>query len=215
MRPRKTNDDDETIHTFVCRRFGVEFADKVMAPLVSGMFAGDSRQISLNAAFPRLMKMEQEFGSVTRGILRAKRGSEPGKRLFSYQDGIGTLPKRLAQALAGCIKTGVAVTLVSSQKGSYRIKTQGLGELKSNAIIHAVQPHVAASLLEPLDKNTASVVAGIDAPALSVVFLAYARHQVSHPLDSLGFLSVPDSRGIINGAQFFSTMFANLHQMGL
>lgn len=209
FRPRKNNDGDETIHDFVCRRFGHEFADKVMAPLVSGMFAGDSRNLSLKASFPRLLKMEQEFGSITRSIIHAKRGSEPGKRLFSFRGGIGTLPKALAARLAGCIKTATTVKSIENNSGRYNIQTRGAGVLTSRSVILAVQPHVATGLLEPLDIDAAQAAAAIDAPPLSVVFLGYARQQVNHPLDGLGFLSVQASGGIINGAQFFSTMFAN------
>jgi protoporphyrinogen/coproporphyrinogen III oxidase len=209
LRPRKTSNEDESIHAFVCRRFGIEFADKIMAPLVAGIFAGDSHKLSLNSVFPKLMKMEQEFGSVTRGILHARQSSEPGKRLFSFRDGIGILPKTLANAMPGCIKTATAVKSVSNHPQGYRIETHRSGNLTSRAIVFAVQPHVAANLLEPLDEAAATAAAEIDAPPLSVVFLAYARRQVAHPLDSLGFLSVAGTGGIINGAQFPSTMFAN------
>ncbi len=209
LRPRKTGNEDESIHAFVSRRFGIEFADKVMAPLVAGIFAGDSHKLSLNSSFPKLMEMEQEFGSVTRGVLNARQGSEPGKRLFSFRDGIGVLPKTLANAMSGCIKTATAVKSVSTHQQGYKIKTHGSGDLTSKTIVLAVQPHVAASLLEPLDEPAATAAAGIDAPPLSVVFLAYTRRQVAHPLDSLGFLSVAGTGGIINGAQFPSTMFAN------
>ncbi len=212
LRPRKirkTSDEDESIHAFVCRRFGVEFADKIMAPLVAGIFAGDSHKLSLKSAFPKLMKMEQEFGSVTRGVFHARQSSEPGKRLFSFRDGVGMLPKTLANAMVGCIKTATAVKSVSNHPQGYRIETHRSGDLTARAIVFAVQPHVAASLLEPLDEAAATAAGGIDAPPLSVVFLAYARQQVDHPLDSLGFLSVAGTGGIINGAQFPSTMFAN------
>jgi len=209
LRPSKTTDKDESIHSFVCRRFGVEFANKVMAPLVAGIFAGNSRHLSLNTAFPKLMKMEREFGSVTRGIFNSRRGSEPGKRLFSFRDGIGILPQTLARAISDNITTGVAVKTVSNHGEGYKIETHRSGDLTAKSVIFAVQPHVAASLLEPVDEASATAAAEIDAPPLSVVFLAYARQQVSHPLDSLGFLSVPGTGGIINGAQFSSTMFAN------
>jgi len=209
LRSRQKNDEDETIHEFASRRFGVEFADKVMAPLVAGMFAGNAHILSVKAAFPRLKKMEQEYGSISRAILQAKHGHEPGKRLFSYQNGIASLPQTLARGLDGCIKTGAAVKSISQTPGGYKVETQGLGALSAKSVIFAAQPHVAASLLEPLDTQTTTAVADIDAPPLAVVFLAYARSQVEHPLDSLGFLSVPGTGGIINGAQFSSTMFAN------
>ena len=90
---------EQSIHAFVTRRFGREFADKVMEPMAAGMFMGDSKLLSINGAFPRLAEMEQWLGSITRGILRAKRGSEPGRHLYSWKNGIGTIAQTLAMRL--------------------------------------------------------------------------------------------------------------------
>jgi len=67
---------------------------------------------------------------------------------------------------------------------------------------------VAAQLIAGLDDHASTVLAALDAPPMSVVFLGYARAQVAHPLDSLGFLSTRKAGGLIAGAQFCSTMFA-------
>jgi len=208
FRPRMSAAEDESVHDFATRRFGREFADKVMAPLASGMFGGDSHRLSLHATFPKLKKMEQKHGSLIRGVMRARVGSEPGKRLFSFRDGIAMLPQRLARAIAGSVQTGAAVTSISKRADGYQVNTHKHGVLRAKAIILAVQPHVAAQLLGPLDIDAASAASRIDAPPMSVVFLGYRQDQVGHPLDSLGFLSVRDAGGIIAGAQFCSTMFS-------
>ena len=214
LRPARKTDDDETVHDFAVRRFGSEFAVKVMAPLASGMFGSDSTRLSMSAAFPKLREMEQKHGSVTRGVMKARKGSEPGKRLFSFHEGIGMLPRRLARRLAGKVYTGAAVTAVRREAAGFRVCIHGQGSLQARAVIIAVQPHVAAGLLAAHDLEAAAVAADIDAPPMSVVFLAYRREQIAHPLDSLGFLSVPGSGGMISGAQFPSAMFAGRAPLG-
>ncbi|MCP3972174.1 MAG: protoporphyrinogen oxidase, partial [Rhodobacteraceae bacterium] len=95
FRPRRTDAGEETVHAFVSRRFGREFADKVMEPLSAGIFMGDARQLSVSGAFPKLVEMERRFGSILRAVIAASRGSEPGRQLFSWPGGIATLPQAL------------------------------------------------------------------------------------------------------------------------
>ena len=206
LRPRKPGAEDESIHAFIARRFGAEFADKVMEPLAAGIFMGDARQLSVAGTFPRLVEMEREYGSILRAVLAAKRGREPARQLFSWPHGIATLPRRMGQGLSGRIRTGVAVTGISRLRDRFAVKTVS-GTMHAASVVLAVQPHVAAALLENLDPETAGALGGIAAPPVAVVFLGYARGQVSHPLDGLGFLSTRGAGQVISGAQFSSTMF--------
>ncbi len=208
FRSKKTDTEDETVHAFVSRRFGREFADKVMAPLTAGMFGGDAKNMSVAAVFPTLLEMEQRHGSITRGIIRAKRNSEPAKRLFSFKKGVASLPLALAGALGTSIQTGVAVKSLNHRENGYEIQTHRHGNVLAKSVVLAVQPHVVAQLMEKLDEPSATVTAQIDAPPMSVVFLGFHRSQVAHPLDSLGYMSLQNTSGVITGAQFSSTMFA-------
>ncbi len=204
--PRRKEDTEESVADFVTRRFGREFAERVFEPMAAGIFMGDSRELSVSGAFPRLAGLEARHGSVIRAVLAAKRGSEPGRQLFSWADGIGTLPMRLAGLLGSRVRTGVSVTGLSRHAGGFEVATSA-GILRADAVVLAVQPHVAAKLLEPIDPDGASAAAAIPAPPVATCFFAWRRAQVSHPLDGLGFLATR-SGGIISGAQFPSTMFA-------
>ncbi|HFC05153.1 MAG TPA: protoporphyrinogen oxidase, partial [Rhizobiales bacterium] len=164
FQPGKTTGRDETVHAFASRRFGREFADKVMDPLAAGMFAGDAKKLSMQASFPTLLEMEKKHGSIVRGVMSARRGSEPAKRLFSFRNGIGNLPMALGNLLGESVRTGVAVKSVRYCGGGYRIDTHGHGNLSANSLVLAVHPHVAAQLLSPLDEIAAEPAAGIDAP---------------------------------------------------
>lgn len=207
-RPRKTDATEETIHQFTSRRFGTEFADKVIDPMAAGIFMGDSKSLSISGAFPKLIDLEQRFGSITRGVLAAKRGSEPGRRLLSWDDGIATLPQRITRQLATNIRTGVTVTKITRTSGIFRIETANSGTLTSRAVVLAVQPHVAAMLLEGLDQPASDATGSIQAPAIGVAYFGFRKDQVQHPLDGLGFLSTKNKGQIISGAQFCSTMFS-------
>ncbi|NOX72106.1 MAG: protoporphyrinogen oxidase, partial [Alphaproteobacteria bacterium] len=150
LRPRRKAITEESIHDFASRRFGREFADKVIEPMAAGLFMGDSRKLSINGAFSRLAEMEHAHGSIIRAILKARKGSQPGRHLYSWENGIGTIPAKLAKDLGPKLRTGVAVLGLGRIGRAFLVKTNR-GTIRSRAVVLAVQPHVAAALLEPLD----------------------------------------------------------------
>ncbi len=207
--PRFSGGGEETVAGFWSRRFGREFADRVIDPMVGGMFAANAREVSMNAVFPSLVEMERRSGSITRGVLARRRAGRamPARRLYSWRDGIGSLPQALAGGLGPAVRTGVAVRRIGRAPGGFRIDAGAAGTIAARAVVVATQPHVAAGLLETADPAAAAAAATIDAPPLAVVFLGYPRRRVAHPLDGLGYLA-PSSEGRdLTGALFCSTMF--------
>lgn len=88
--------DDETVYDFAARRFSPAVAERFFDPLISGIFAGDIRQLSLRAALPALYEMEQRYGSLLKGAFLSPKKSGP---LFSFKEGLEALPKELGRRL--------------------------------------------------------------------------------------------------------------------
>jgi len=206
LQRRKPDDAEETIHAFATRRFGREFAEKVIEPLAAGLFMGDAKKLSIDAAFARLPEMEQKFGSITRGVLRAKKDSAPGRHLYSWAQGVGQIPATLSSRLGERVLTGICVTKIRKTANGFVVYTAD-GARHAKAVVLAVQPHVAAQMLDGLEDDAAQAAGAIYAPPINVVFLGYQRSQVAHPLDGLGVLSTKDDSRIVSGVQFPSTMY--------
>ncbi|MFQ5974362.1 MAG: protoporphyrinogen oxidase, partial [Alphaproteobacteria bacterium] len=202
--------DEETVDQFWRRRFGGEFADRVIDPLVGGLYAARAAETSMVATFPALVDMERRYGSVVAGVLRRVLAGRrmPARRLYSWADGIGTLPGALANRLGQAVRTGVAVRRVKPVPGGFRVEAGKAGALTARCVVIATQPHVGSAILEDLDCAAADAAAGIHAPPLAVVFLGYRREQVAHPLDGIGYLTAENERRSLLGALFCSTMFA-------
>ncbi len=209
--PSGADNPDETVAEYWSRRFGSEFAERVIDPLVGGLFAARADDLSMAAVFPKLLEMERRHGSIIRGVIRNKvsGGNMPGRRLYSWRDGIGSLPRALAAKLGPVVRTGVAVRSIRREREGYAIDAGDAGRLRARAVIIATQPHVTAGLLENVDQTAASAAAAIKAPPVAVVFFGYRRDQVSHPLDGLGYLSPVSEGRSVSGALFASTMFEN------
>ncbi|MBT3533116.1 MAG: protoporphyrinogen oxidase [Rhodospirillaceae bacterium] len=131
----------------------------------------------------------------------------PGSRLFSWRDGIATLPNTLAQHLGKTIRTGVTVRRISPGHNGFNIHMGNKGRLHAKSVVVATQAHVTAQLISEIDPQGAAVAERIQAPPLAVVFLGFPRRNVAHPLDGLGFLTAEAENRKILGAQFCSTMF--------
>jgi len=205
---------EESIYAFTRRRFGREFAEKVMDPMAAGMFMGEAKALSVNGVFPKLVELEQRFGSISRGVLAARKGHEPGRHLYSWHNGIATLPQALAARLGGRLHLGETVRGISSAAHGFEVKTAN-GTRRARKVVLAVQPHVAAALLAPLDAPATTALQAITAPPVNVLFFGYERGQIQHPLDGLGFLTTTKSEKLISGAQFASTMYESRAPKGM
>ena len=205
--------DDESVAQFAARRFGREFLDYLVDPLVGGLHAGDPAQLGASAVFPQLKGMERESGSVIGGLLKAhlRRGGpsmfDPRRRrLFSFRDGLATLPRALGIALGNSIVTGAGVSALRPTRFGFRLRVNDR-DVTAASVVIALPAYAAAKLLQPLNSQAAHAAAGIAHPPLAVVFLGYPADAIRHPLDGLGVLMPRVERRGVLGMLFSSTLF--------
>lgn len=207
---------DESVGSFVRRRFGAELARYVFDPLVGGLYAGDPEQLSVEALFPHLKRLEREHGSVVRGVWAARRAGRRGfdprsRRMFSFADGMATLPSAIVAELGARVRCSACVHRIEPCPGGWQLQLRA-GDatacLRARCVVLATPAYAAARLLGPLHAGAASALASLDHPPLAVVGLAYPREQLAHALDGLGVLAPrAEQRGIL-GLIFSSTLFA-------
>jgi oxygen-dependent protoporphyrinogen oxidase len=206
--------EDESVARFAARRFGREFLDYLVDPLVGGLSAGDPAQLSAVAALPRLKRIERESGSIMVGLLRARlRRAAPSaldprqRELFSFRDGLATLPQALSAELSSAVATGAEVQALRPGASSLRLRA-GDREVTARCVVLALPAYAAAPLVEPLDSAAAHALRAIPHPPLAVVFLGYPPEAIRHPLDGLGVLMPSIERRGVLGMLFSSTLFA-------
>ncbi len=193
-------DGDESFSAFVTRRLGRQVHDRLAAPFVSGIWAGDPSKISLPAAFPRLAEFETRYGSLTVGALRAA-PTGPRARLSSFQKGMETLPGRLAEGLEVLYE----IQDIEVASGP-RVKWEA-GDAAPTAVVLAVPADAAAARLESADRELAEVLASVPYAPILVVTSALDLSREAPPR-GFGFL-VPRTEGLRTlGTLFSSSMFA-------
>jgi oxygen-dependent protoporphyrinogen oxidase len=193
---------DETVHAFAARRLGTEAADILVDPMVSGIFAGDARQLSLRAAFPKIWDLEEQHGGLFRALIAGRRrvradGASVGSplgRLTSFASGIEALPRRLGSRLGARVKTRAPVSSLSPSNGGWTLALATGETVRAEHVVLAVSPAVAATLLRPLETQVADALVQIPSAPITVVALGFEAATLGHPLDGFGFL-VPRGQG--------------------
>ncbi len=189
--PAAPIDPTETVAHFFRRRFGPEILDYAVNPFMAGIYAGDPEQLLINKTFPQLTALEQQHGSVLRGLMKGGKGAGR-RRIITLNGGIQTITDTLAAKLTN-YQPGTAVTALSrATDGTYQLELTGPQGLEAapgyTHLALALPTYAAAPLLEPLFPQAAAALAAVHYPPMTAVFSAYDRAAVTHPLNGFGAL---------------------------
>jgi protoporphyrinogen/coproporphyrinogen III oxidase len=200
--PPRLDDADETLADFGRRRLGGEALDKLIAPMVSGIFAGDPETMSLKSCFPRIQELEREYGGLLKAMLklagkkRAERkagkvvasAAGPGGVLTSFQSGIQELTDGTAQALHGIVRIGAEVTGIARKEGRFELQLADGGTVEAEMVVSAAPAHALTSILDQFDRNLVEILGQIPYAPMNVVCFGYQRDKIARDLDGFGYL---------------------------
>jgi len=213
--PRRRGNGDESIASFLRRRFGQEAVERLGEPLLAGIHAGDPERLSILATFPRFRDLEMTHGSLVRGMWATPRPTpQPGAPapsvFYSLRGGLREMVDALVARLApGTVRPCAAAQSVSRNGHGYVVDL-GSGEVvvAERVIVAAPGPKIAPALAG-LVPDVARALSAIPFASSATVLLGYRREDVAHPLDGYGFV-VPQTEGLRTSAMsFVSTKFPN------
>lgn len=212
---RSKSNEQESLADFVVRRLGREFLDYAINPFVSGVYAGDPAKLSTCHAFPKLYALEQKYGSLIKGTIlgareRKKRAEVAAKdaRMFTFEEGMEALPRRLAEKLGDAIMLNMPVdALQQLNNGRWRVN----GEEYSDVML-AIPAHLMPRLDAPFDL---SPMADIYYPPVASLSLGFNENQFTHPLNGFGMLIPQVEKRYSLGALFPSSIFHERAPVGM
>jgi oxygen-dependent protoporphyrinogen oxidase len=203
--------EDESVWAFAARRIGKDAADALVDAMVTGIYGGDSKALSLAAAFPRMRELEDQYGSLIRAqlaIAKEKKGSAAGAptgTMCTFKEGLGELTRALAARLE--VRTGFearSIPRIQRTGGLWRIEGTGPA-IEADAVVLAVPAYAAKALLLPLAEKEAEAIGGIRYPPIAVVIQAWrtadAAGAAAH---GFGFLAPH-----LEGRRILGTIFAS------
>ncbi|HJQ71231.1 MAG TPA: protoporphyrinogen oxidase [Blastocatellia bacterium] len=226
--------EEESVAAFARRRIGREAAERMVAPFVSGVYAGDPEALSVQAAFPRLTNLETGYGGLIRGAIAKAREAKRAKkaasavldkaaptrrRLVSFREGMGFLPRTLAARLGEELiteSTDCGLRITDSKEFAVDFSRAGSRtKITSKHVIVATPSRAASALVAPISKELGLLLDEIEYPPLSIVYLAYEKSAIKTRLDGFGFLVAPAEGLNILGCVWNSSLFDGRAPRGL
>jgi oxygen-dependent protoporphyrinogen oxidase len=235
--PPSPSSQDESVAALVERHFGREAVERLADPLLSGIFGGDASQLSARAVLPRLVEMESEYGSLTRGMLAAHRmmRARASERLAAQASGV----EKLAQGWSGKVPAGPRAAFTALHGGmqqlidaltarldpaSVRLTTPvssieksaggwsvGAGDAieQYDSVIMALPAWAAGALLGRVDAPLGEELSAIPYSSSITVNLIYDESQLGRLPDGFGFL-VP----VVEGRTMLACTFVHRKFLG-
>ncbi|MEU1915203.1 protoporphyrinogen oxidase [Streptomyces massasporeus] len=208
--PRTEVGDDVAVGEYVAERLGREVVDRLLEPMLGGVYAGDAYRISMRSAVPQLFQVARTHTSLTEGVreLQAKAAAaqQTGPVFMGIRGGIGTLPLAVAdsvRARGGEILTRTPVTeLRRTPEGGWQVGS-GEREWRADAVVVAAPAPVAARLLRAETPGAAAELDAVEYASMALVTLAYRRDEAALP-DGSGFLVPPVDGRTIKASTFAS-----------
>lgn len=205
-RPRQRQ-ADISVGELVSEHFGQELLDYVADPLLAGVYGGDAAQLSAASVLPRFMEYEERFGSLIRGVRRAKSAPPASSMFLSFRDGMQSLTDGLASAIAG--RTQVLheeVISVSRNGKAWSVRT-GSQTIAADAVVMACPTHTSARLIERAAPELATQLEGIPYSSAILVTLVYDERLTKKPLDGAGLLIPKRERRTVAAATWINAKF--------
>ncbi|MDX3363949.1 protoporphyrinogen oxidase [Streptomyces sp. ME02-6978.2a] len=202
--------EDVAVGEYVAGRLGREVVDRLVEPLLGGVYAGDAYRLSMRSAVPQLFEAARTHSSLTEAVraIQARTAAAPrqgGPVFTGIEGGVGRLPLAVAESVrarGGEIALGTPATALRRTPGGWRI-TAGERELTADAVVVALPAGPAAALLRAEAPAAAAELSGVEYASMALITLAYRRRDTALPEGS-GFLVPPADGRAIKAATFAS-----------
>ncbi|MEI2808924.1 MAG: protoporphyrinogen oxidase [Nocardioides sp.] len=207
--------EDVAVGELIAERFGEEVVDRLVEPLLGGVYAGDARRISAQAAVPQLL------AALERGPLLDRSTPAPSPSVAATADsvfagiegGMWRLPEALAATAGVSVHTQQLVRAIRRVPGGFEVLTSAVGSgvehrLHARHVVVATPAHAASRLLGEIAPVAAAALAEIEAASVGVVTLALTPESAGD-LPGSGFLVPPVEDGVrIKAATFSANKWA-------
>lgn len=204
--PARKDDRDESLASFVSRRAGSEMYERMVEPLLAGIYGGDGSLLSLQATFPQFRTAERTHGGWLKGAVAQRKSatSQPSastsspRGFLGFDQGMSRLIDSAVDSLARqevAVETSRPVNSIVADPVTHRlmVETETGPELVAGAIV-AVPAWAASPILRPVAPDAAAALADIEHGSTALVAIGFPVSQLTRPLDGYGYV-VPRAEG--------------------
>ncbi|WP_062214209.1 protoporphyrinogen oxidase [Streptomyces sp. NBRC 109706] len=203
--------EDIGIGRLVADRMGTEVVDRLVDPLLGGVYAGDAYRISLRAAVPKLYEAARKHDSLlaaVRSLRPAPSAATANTPVFTgIEGGVGTLAAAVAENVAGrgaVVETGVTVTGLRRTARGWAAALDDGRSLVADGVLLAVPAPAAARLLAAEAPAAAGELAAVEYASMALITMAFRRSELARLPRGSGFLVPAVDGRTIKAATFTS-----------
>jgi len=203
---------DVSVAEFIRDHYGQEAVDYLAEPLLAGVYGGDPEQLSVNSVLGTFAELERKYGSLSRGVLAARRRMSGSQRsrtpLFqTLRGGLGALTAALQKACGSRLEIIHDEALaVERDSGGFRLRLPG-GELAADHVVLACPAYEAGRLLRGFAPELAGELMQVQYQSSVTVSLGYARRGFDAPQNGFGFLVPKKERRRLVACTWVGTKF--------
>ena len=213
LRAPKMKETDESVADFVREHYGQEAVDYLAEPLLSGIYGGDPRQLSVTAVLPRFVELASKYGSLTRGVLamraQAPKGQQTAPLFRTLRGGLGQMVDGVKAFIED--KTEVVrgrVEAIERADAGYRVRVAE-DWMAADRVVLACEAHNAGPLAAPLDPRLGELLGGVAYSSSMTVALGYDAADFARPPVGFGFLVPKKERRRLVACTWVGTKFSH------
>jgi len=195
--PRHRVDGDRSVADLVIPRFGRQVFDRLVDPLLSGIYAGRTDRLSAESVLPQLAELARTNRSLLLGSRTLPKPRAGAPMFNSLSSGLGTLVAALEEAIRDTaeVRAGVSATSVRMEANrAFLVEVDGKAPFSADAVIIAAPAFTASKMLAASSPGLSAELGAIEYASVATVALVYPREAPARPMDTSGFL-VPRTEG--------------------
>ncbi|WP_424211901.1 protoporphyrinogen oxidase [Streptomyces sp. BI20] len=217
--PARPVTEDVSVTEYLAGRIGQEAVDRLVEPMLGGIYAGMAERLSLRAAMPRIAALAAQGAPLLPALRRMRAGGAPRSGAVAVQGvrgGTGRFPQAVAEACGARILTGTTARSMQQLPGDrwrvHAVTNDGPLTMEADAVVLALPAYAAAELLRPHSPAAETELSAIPHASSAVITMAFSRAQSHYLPEGNGFLVPPVDGHLVKAASFLSNKWGWLRE---
>ena len=207
---KKTN-NNTSVYEFFKRRFGKEFHDRIIEPFLTGIYAGNTRKMSIKHVLKKIWEMEQNHGSIILGFIKKKSRNQIPKS-FNFKKGISRLSDSIFQEIKEKTILNSKITSISKIGNFYEISINNKIKFRCDKLVSTISAYDLSEII--YDRKLSQALKKVSYYPIHVLHLGLEKEKILKDISGFGVLTKPADKTNFLGIIFNSKIFPHVAPIG-
>ena len=196
-----------SVYDFFKRRFGKEFHDILIEPFLTGVYAGNTREMSIKHVLKKIWEVEQNYGSIILGFIKKKSRNKIPKS-FNFKNGLSDLTNTIHQNIKDKIRCNSKITSISKIGNLYEITVNNGIKYRCRKLFCTIPAYALSEII--FDKKLSQTLKKISYCPIYVLHLGLEKQKIKNDISGFGVLTKPSDNKNFLGIIFNSRIFPHV-----